>query len=473
MRLPYSCRTLAYSCRTLASSRRLLGALGCFVGASLLWSGAAGAQEDDEDLEPGGIDVVQVDGLLDPSNAALIRDVVRESEREGSSLVVLQLDASGSVDIDVDNLVDVITEAEIPIGVWVGPSGADARGAAVLLALAAPVVAVAPGAGIGSAYPVELDDTSAWSTEEITETLVELQERNGRSVDVADVIARRVSARDADRTGLTNGTQPTLGDFIVSFDGDTVTTAAGDVTLDVADIVGEGDQQRLAPNQVVRFHKLGLGQQVAHTLNASWVAYFLFVAGFSLIVFEFFTVGVGIAGAIGAVALAGACFGFSHLPVAPWALALLFLGIIGMAVDVQAGAIGAWTFIGGVMLIVGSVWLYDGSSRLDPTWWVIVLVCGLTILFMVAGMSSMVRSRFSTPTVGREDLVGEMGTAEVDVAPDGVVRIRDALWRAHTNRATPIGAGNAVRVVAVEGVMLEVEPEEGGARDYRDRARRG
>ncbi|MDZ4825532.1 MAG: NfeD family protein [Actinomycetota bacterium] len=464
---------LPYSCRTLASSRRLLGALGCFVGASLLWSGAAGAQEDDEDLEPGGIDVVQVDGLLDPSNAALIRDVVRESEREGSSLVVLQLDASGSVDIDVDNLVDIVTEAEIPIGVWVGPSGADARGAAVLLALAAPVAAVAPGAGIGSAYPVELDDTSAWSTEEITDTLVELQERNGRSVDVADVIARRVSARDADRTGLTNGTQPTLGDFIVSFDGDTVTTAAGNVTLDVADIVGEGDQQRLAPNQVVRFHKLGLGQQVAHTLNASWVAYFLFVAGFSLIVFEFFTVGVGIAGAIGAIALAGACFGFSHLPVAPWALALLLFGIIGMAVDVQAGAIGAWTFIGGVMLIVGSVWLYDGSSRLDPTWWVIVLVCGLTILFMVAGMSSMVRSRFSTPTVGREDLVGEMGTAEVDVAPDGVVRIRDALWRAHTNRATPIGAGNAVRVVAVDGVMLEVEPEEGGARDYRDRARRG
>jgi membrane-bound serine protease (ClpP class) len=118
-------------------------------------------------------------------------------------------------------------------------------------------------------------------------------------------------------------------------------------------------------------------------------------------------------------------------------------------------------------LVAGSVWLYDGSSRLDPKWWVLVLVIGGAIIFMLSAMTAMVRSRFSTPTIGREDLVGEMGNAEADVAPDGVVRIRDALWRARTNRATPIPAGAPVRVVAVEGVVLEVEPEEGGARDYR------
>jgi membrane-bound serine protease (ClpP class) len=86
-------------------------------------------------------------------------------------------------------------------------------------------------------------------------------------------------------------------------------------------------------------------------------------------------------------------------------------------------------------------------------------------------MTAMVRSRFSTPTIGREDLVGEMGLAEADVDPDGVVRIREALWRARTNRATPIHAGDAVRVVSIEGVVLEVEPEAGGARDHRERRR--
>jgi membrane-bound serine protease (ClpP class) len=86
-------------------------------------------------------------------------------------------------------------------------------------------------------------------------------------------------------------------------------------------------------------------------------------------------------------------------------------------------------------------------------------------------MTAMVRSRFSTPTVGREGMIGEEGTAEVAVSPDGVVMIRGARWRARTNRATPIAAGEPVRVVAVEGLVLEVEPPEGGAEDYRERSR--
>jgi membrane-bound serine protease (ClpP class) len=101
----------------------------------------------------------------------------------------------------------------------------------------------------------------------------------------------------------------------------------------------------------------------------------------------------------------------------------------------------------------------------------LLIVIGGTLIFMLSAMTAMVRARFSTPTIGREELVGEMGKAEADVAPDGLVRVRDALWRARTNRATPIHAGDRVRVVAVEGIVLEVEPETGGARDYRERRR--
>jgi membrane-bound serine protease (ClpP class) len=221
----------------------------------------------------------------------------------------------------------------------------------------------------------------------------------------------------------------------------------------------------------VHFHKLGLTGQIAHTLDSPWIAYFLFVVGLALIIFEFFTAGVGIAGIVGAVALVGGCFGFSHLPVEGWAVALLLLGMLGMAIDVQSGGLGAWTFIGTAALVAGSIWLYGGSSRLDPKWWVLVLVIGGTVLFMLSGMTAIIRSRFSTPTIGREELVGELGSAEADVAPDGVVRVRDALWRARTNRATPIAAGATIRVVSVEGIVLEVEPETGGARDYRERRR--
>jgi membrane-bound serine protease (ClpP class) len=89
-------------------------------------------------------------------------------------------------------------------------------------------------------------------------------------------------------------------------------------------------------------------------------------------------------------------------------------------------------------------------------------------LAMVGGMPTMVRSRFSTPTIGRDWMIGELGAARTDIDPDGVVTVRDAPWRARTNRATPIRKDEPARVVAIEGMVLEVEPEEGGARDYRE-----
>ena len=62
---------------------------------------------------------------------------------------------------------------------------------------------------------------------------------------------------------------------------------------------------------------------------------------------------------------------------------------------------------------------------------------GGVLLAFLAGMPSMVRTRFATPTIGREWMIGEMGEAVVAVDPDGVVVVRDAQWRARTNRATP------------------------------------
>ena len=121
------------------------------------------------------------------------------------------------------------------------------------------------------------------------------------------------------------------------------------------------------------------------------------------------------------------------------------------------------------LFVVGSFTIYDGYSLS----WVTLLVAfvGVALTFL-AGMPSMVRTRFSTPTIGREWMVGELGRAVTAVSPDGVVQIREALWRASTNRATPIEELDRVRVVGIDGRVLEVEPEEGGARDYRDRSPR-
>ena len=143
------------------------------------------------------------------------------------------------------------------------------------------------------------------------------------------------------------------------------------------------------------------------------------------------------------------------------------LSMVAFAVDVQTGVPRFWTGAGVVMFVLGSLTLYDGVSL---SWITLGFAIVSVVLAFVAGMPSMVRTRFSTPTIGREWMIGEVGRAVSSVNPDGVVQIRDALWRASTNRATPIEELEAIRVVAIDGLVLEVEPESGGAKDYRDRS---
>ncbi|MEX2100586.1 MAG: NfeD family protein, partial [Acidimicrobiia bacterium] len=352
-------------------------------------------------------------------------------------------------------------------------SGADAQGATTLLLQAAHLAFIAPNSGAGPGQPVLLDDPDASSARKVGDELAALAQKRGRDPEGARRLAtRRLGSQEAADVGATNGVRPTVGELIVRLDGKTVTTKAGDIELSTARVIGTGRDRRRQPNQVVQFNRLDLGGQILHRLISPSIAYFLLIAGLALIVFEFYTAAIGLAGLVGALCLIGAFVGMSYLPFHWWALGLLFLSAFGFAVDVQVGNLGVWTAIATISLGVGSVSLYGGSSDLRPSWWVFLIVGGGMVLFMLGAMTAMVRARFSTPTVGREGMIGETGVAEVAVDPDGVVVIRGARWRARTNRATPIAAGTEARVVAVEGLVLEVEPPEGGARDYRDSARR-
>ena len=134
----------------------------------------------------------------------------------------------------------------------------------------------------------------------------------------------------------------------------------------------------------------------------------------------------------------------------------------------------------GAMYRAMTLWMLDNGVDVDdPT--AVARQCGEpvitmgvgiigAILYAYTGMPSMVRTRFSSPTIGRSWIIGELGEATTDVDPEGTVRIKGAPWRAVTNRATPLKAGDRVRVVGLDRLLLEVEPEAGGAKDYRDRS---
>jgi membrane-bound serine protease (ClpP class) len=208
-----------------------------------------------------------------------------------------------------------------------------------------------------------------------------------------------------------------------------------------------------------------------HTVASPAMAYLLVVIGAALLIFEFFTAGVGIAGFVGAVSLILGCYGLAALPTRPFAIVLLVLAMLAFAVDVQVGVPRLWTGVGITLFIIASWFMYTPIPGNDMRLGWLTLVVGVVgvMLTYIVGMPSMVRTRFATPTIGREWMIGEQGEAVEAIDPDGVAVVGAARWRARTNRSTPIAAGAALRVVAIDGVTLEVEPLEGAARDYRER----
>jgi membrane-bound serine protease (ClpP class) len=418
---------------------------------ALSWAAPVGAARIAKGPER-HMEVVQVEGAIDPVVADLIRGSLRRAQTNGASVVILQIDSGGALDTDPLGLIDAVRTSKVPVAAWIGPGKSTARGAAAAIVAWASFAAASPGARIGPLEPLRLDRTRSKLP------AAEMGIRDSLKLRVAGLRNRRLTGKTAAGQGLIDAVAPTLGDLIVALNGKDVPTAAGLVHLTTAKQVNTKGGPRQTADQPVSFLKLGTFASVEHSLTSPSVVFLLLLVGLGLMVFEFFTVGIGLAGMVGAAAVAGALFGCSHLPVSWWALGLLLLSTFGFAVDVQAGHQGFWTGVGVVGLLVGALKLFGGSAALDVPLWLVALLFVGQLIFMLGGMTIAVRNRFSIPTVGRDSMIGELGEARTDLKPDGVVTVRGAPWRARTNRATPVAAGGSIRVVAVDRLVLEVEP---------------
>jgi membrane-bound serine protease (ClpP class) len=440
---------------TLASRSRLLAiAIGALLGLAALAgaapvAGAAPAQGGGGCRPDGCVNVVAVNGLIDEIEVDFVIDSLERSRRsDGVVAVVLQVDSAGVAvpDERFAELARAVVGADVPVSVWVGPSGSEALGGAVELVEVADSSGIAPGSRIGDAGPQRLSES------EFGELLT------GRAARARTEV---LAGQAAVRAGVVDRFSPTVGDHIVNLDAVETRT------------VDRDGQRRQVPEPDVVFSKLPLSTQLFHTVASPSVAYLLLAAGLGLLLFEFFTAGVGVAGVVGAGCTILAAYGVAALPFRGWALALVLVSMVAFAIDVQTGIPRFWTGVGMTAFTVGSLFLF---TDFRPTWIALAAGIGGMAVTMFSGMPSMVRTRFATPTIGREWMVGDLGDAITAVDPEGTVRVAGGLWRARTNRATPVPAGDRIRVVSIDGLVLEVEPEEGGAMDYRemrDRRRSG
>ena len=434
----------------------LSGLLLSAIGLLALGAGTAHAQSTAPPAR-GPVDIVEVSGLIDDVVADDLTKAIDRAEAGGAQALVVQMNSKGAVVSRerMARLADAIHDAEIPVAIWVGPSGSRALGLSGQLLGAAAVTAMAPATRIGELGPplpvegFQLDfGNGAEQLRELTMGPTEARERN---------VLRPTTSDEG---------VPVLRNMLLAIDG----LESRGTTVDTA-------EERPAANGKVeqvlvaepRFYKMPLLPRLLHTVASPPVTYLLLTIGLSLLIFEMFTAGVGVAGVVGAGSVVLACYGLGVLPFNGWALAVLLFAFFGLAIDVQTGVPRAWTGIG-LALYAGASW-YLFRDGLRPSWITLLAGIGGVALAFIVGMPSMVRARFATPTIGREWMIGELGVTGVAIDPVGVAVVRGAQWRARTNRATPLAKGQPLRVVAIDGFTLEVEPEEGGAKDHRERRR--
>lgn len=442
----------------VGAKRRIMCGFGLLIaGPALAVMSGQGASAAGSGTALAPVDVVEVSGLVDTIVADSITNALVRSQNNGSQAVILQLNSKGAV-IGRERMAELLTsisDSKIPVAVWVGPSGSRAYGLPAQMLAVADVTAMAPGARIGrtgTMLSVNGTQLSFGTADDMlhSDTLGFLEARE-----------QKVLKFSTDDRGV-----PVLRNMLYALDGVAVRGTTLDTVSDVLDDAGQVTREATT----VRFFKLGLVPRLLHTVASPPSAYLLTTIGIALLIFEFFTAGIGIGALVGAVCLILGCMGTGALPMNGIGIGIFIAAFVAFAVDVQVGIPRFWTGAGLVLYSIASFTMFrsvDGLS-MRPSWFTLfVCITGVALTFIV-GMPSMVRTRFATPTVGRENLIGTTGTAVGDINPEGIVLVDGAQWRARTNRATPLAHNAAMRVVAIDGITLEVEPLEGAAKDYRE-----
>ena len=379
-----------------------------------------------------GIDVIDISGPLDSSALEFAIGAIDDAASSGQELAVLQLDSPAVLDEELlTRLQEVVSSPPLPLAVWLGPAPADAFGGVAMIVESAPVAAAAPGARIGRRVPLVAGGGAPAPSDEVL----------------------------VDETGI--ALQPTIRQYLQALDGATLPTANGPVEVETLQPFSEDGVDGVTL-KTVTFRKPGLTTRFFRLAATPEAAFFFLVVGLTLVTFEFYALGPGVAAAVAALSLWIASWGLVNLPVRPWALAMTVAGWALLTAAYQRGGVLAITLAGAVALQVGGMFFVDGSGQIDPRWWLILLSVLAALFFFLLAMPTVQRSRLSTQTIGRESLIGLEGSAVSDFEPEGLVEVDGSTWKATAHREAGIRAGGRVVVTGVDGMFLEVEPAGAG-----------
>ncbi len=423
--------------------RMIVAAAALFLVAFGGWAPAGAA-------EP--VAMIDLDGAITPVTSRLLTAAIERAQAERMQALIVRLNTPGGLERSMRSMAQAILNAQIPVIVYVAPTGARAASAGVFITMAGHLAAMAPATNIGAAHPVTIGggDTGKEMGKKIENDAAafarSLAAERGRNVEWAEKAVRAsvsVTEREAVKLKVVDFIADSVPDLLAKADGRTVKTTRGPVTLATRD----------AP---VKLIEVRFRDRFLALITDPNIAYILMMVGMLGIFFELQNPGVVLPGVIGGISLILAFFAFQSLPI-NWAGVLLILfGVALLIAEIKIISHGVLTAGGVVAMVLGSFMLYDAPEVGFRVSWTVILptvgaTAGLVVWAVSAGMRAMMRS----PVTGAAGMIGRVVVARSALGPEGQVQVDGEIWRA-VSEGGAIPAGEKVRVMAVDGLTLKV-----------------
>jgi len=396
---------------------------------------------------------------VDPVAGHRLADALDQAREEQAAALVVSLDTPGGLLTTTREMVKRILASPVPVIVYVAPSGARAGSAGLFLTLAAHVAAMAPGTNIGAAHPVAMPGPTGGGgmgetmSEKVTNDTAAfartLAERRGRNAKWAEGAVRdslSITEQDALKEGVVDLVAPDLTALLAAADGREV-EVAGDAGVVV----------RTKGAAVVEVETPFRYRFMVWLANPN-IAYLLMLVGVYGIIFELANPGAILPGVAGAISLVLAAFALGMLPFNIAGVALLVVALALFVIDLFVPTHGILTAGGLVAFTIGSIMLFRVPEAMGfgLSWRVVAPATAATAAFFLFAVGLGLKAQRRQAATGLGGLVGEEGEARTALDPTGKVFLHSELWNA---RATvPVAAGTRVRVVAVRGLEVTVEP---------------
>jgi membrane-bound serine protease (ClpP class) len=378
---------------------------------------------------------------VNPVTSSYVDHQLHRAENDHYSAAVIVLDTPGGLSESMRTIVKNEVALRIPVIVYVSPQGSRAASAGVWITEAGDIAAMAPQTNIGSSTPIDSSGQNIDSDlrrkviNDAVASLTSLMRYHGRNEAWAEEAvkhAANVDSVEARKINVVDVLAPTLPALLDKIDGRTT--------------VGKKLVLNTAGAELVEVHP-GFFTRLLNALIDPNLIPLLFLAGLAGIGFEIFHPGVVLPGALGAVSLLLALFGFAVLPISWVGLALLIFGAALLVIDAHVVTHGALTVSGLISMVVGSLLLFHNAPA--PYGHVntpVVIAFALAIGgFWALAIAKAIAVRRSPVTVGPQTMVGEVGEAR----RDGLVFVHGELWRARTTDGEPLRPGQRIRVAGI------------------------